>query len=110
MDREDDVQFEWDERKRKENIDKHSVDFLDAAAIFLGDRATVRDTRDDYGEERFQTIGVIDGDCYVVVYTHREGRVRLISARRGGRRDRRRYQDGVAGRNSGDAEEGRDLP
>ena len=95
------LDFDWDENKRRDNIEKHGVDLLFAAAIFDGDTVTQRDMRNEYGEERFQTIGYVDGECYVVVYAERDGIVRLISARRGGRRDRRRYQKGNAGRDSG---------
>ena len=88
--------FEWDDDKRQGNLAKHDVDIVKAARIFEGSIATQKDDRSDYGEARYQSIGYIGEDCLVVVWTERDGVVRLISARRGGRRDRRRHAQGVA--------------
>ena len=41
-----------------------------------------QDTRQDYGEDRFRLVGMIDGRAYVVVYTVRGSAVRIISARK----------------------------
>jgi uncharacterized DUF497 family protein len=98
------MDFEWDEEKRQANIEKHGVDPLLAALIFQGYTVWAQDTRQDYGELRFKSIGMVDGVCYVVVHTQRDGLTRLISAWEGGRRDRRKYQAGYAQRNSGDEE------
>jgi uncharacterized DUF497 family protein len=38
--------------------------------------------RDDYGEDRFRRIGTVEGTLVFVSYTERDGRVRIISARR----------------------------
>ena len=100
------VKFEWDEQKRYECFVKHRVDMLFAASIFDGETAIWQDLRFDYDETRFCAVGMIEGDCYVVVYTWRGENMRLISARKGGRRDRRRYQDRHTGGNNRDAGEG----
>jgi len=39
--------FEWDETKRKLDIDKHGVDFLDAVLIFQDDHIARKDDRQD---------------------------------------------------------------
>lgn len=44
-------QYEWDEAKRLSNIDKHTIDFADAVAIFDGDCITILDDRFEYDEE-----------------------------------------------------------
>lgn len=100
------MDFDWDEDKRRTNIDKHGVDFLDAALIFEGPFLARVDGRTDYGEVRMTAFGSTDGTPYVVVFTIRGTAVRLISARKGGRRDRRKYQAGFAGRNPADEGEG----
>jgi uncharacterized DUF497 family protein len=58
-------------------------------------RRVEADERFDYGEPRFRVIGRIDGDAFVVVYTPKLGRIRLISARRANRREVRRYDSGT---------------
>jgi len=90
------MEFDWDEDKRRTNIDKHGVDFLYAARIFRGFALTMVDGRDDYGEVRLVSIGRVGDEYFVVVHTQRGGVNRLISARKGGRRDRRKYQAGFA--------------
>lgn len=96
------MDFEWDENKRRSNIEKHRVDLLDAVLIFEDLVVTGPDNRADYGEPRFKSIGMVDGICYVLIHSERDGRTRLISAWRGGRRDRRKYQESYSLGNSGD--------
>jgi hypothetical protein len=91
------MEFQPNESKNRRNIAKHGVDFNYASLIFLGSVLEVKDDRNDYGEERFIAIGYIGTGCYVVAFTRRDGAIRLISARRGGRRDRQRYQAYLAG-------------
>ncbi len=84
--------FEWDERKRRANLAKHGVDFAAATKVFedpiLLER---RDRRRDHGEPRFQAIGVSGNVVLLVAYTLRNGKIRIISARRATRRERKRY-------------------
>lgn len=90
------MDFEWDEEKRRANFAKHGIDLLDAAFLFEGEVLRQRDDRQDYGEERYIAIGMVGEECLVAVYTVRESRIRLISVRRGGRRDRKKYQASIA--------------
>ncbi|NMA97643.1 MAG: BrnT family toxin [Phyllobacteriaceae bacterium] len=96
------MDYGWDEAKRLSNIEKHAVDILDAVLIFEQWVLTEPDNRFDYGEQRWRSTGMVDGRCYVLIHSERAGRVRLISAWLGGRRDRRKYQEGYARRNPGD--------
>ncbi|MCU0881503.1 MAG: BrnT family toxin [Hyphomonadaceae bacterium] len=96
-------EYEWDEGKYFENLKKHGVDFVDAILIFEGETLAMTDSRRDYGEERYKSIGLVDADCFVVIHTEREGAIRLISAWKGGRSDRNRYDAYVAGRSKGTA-------
>ena len=88
------VRVEWDEGKAEANLRKHGVDFVDAARVLLDELAiTVRDTA--VVEPRIVTIGMdVRQRILVVVSTWRGTRVRLISARRATRRERRLYQEG----------------
>lgn len=95
------MRFEYDEEKRESNFTKHGVDLLLGALIFEGDTFEYMDVRRDYGEDRIIAIGMVDGQLYTVVYTLREDVIRLISARKGGRRDRRKYEDAIARRDQG---------
>lgn len=96
------MEYEWDEAKRRSNIEKHQVDILEALLIFENWVLTEPDKRLDYGEARFKSTGMVDGNCYVLIHAERHGRVRLISAWQGGRRDKTRYQESYARRNPPD--------
>ncbi len=86
------VDYEWDRRKAAANLRKHAVDFADAVGVFSDPLALT--VPDDYpDEERFVTIGTDTlGQLLVVVYTWRDQRIRLISARRATRQEMRRYE------------------
>jgi len=85
--------FEWDDEKRLANLRKHGLEFADAATAFDDDQAiTVRD-EDSEGEERFVTLANDAlGRLLVIVFTWREERIRLISARKATRRERKHYE------------------
>ena len=89
------MQFEWDENKRQANIEKHGIDFADAIKIFDGLAHTTQDTREDWGEERFVTVGLLDGVEIAVINTPRDKRIRIISARRARKTERERYYEEV---------------
>ena len=92
------MEFEWDEEKRQQTLKERGIDILYAALIFEGKTLTRIDDRRDYGEERLISLGVVDGEAFIVVHTEREGVIRLITAWKGGRRDRDYYQKSIAGR------------
>ncbi len=88
------MRFEWDTQKNRDNIAKHGIRFEDAARIFEGPIVSLVDERDDYGEAREISIGMIDAIAVVtVVHTDRNGRVRIISARSATRVERYRYEE-----------------
>ena len=88
------MDYQWDDNKAKANLKKHKVDFADAVTIFSDDLAiTIED--DDPDEERFVTIGIDAlGRILVVVYTWRGESIRLISARKATKGERREYKEG----------------
>jgi len=88
------MEFEWDERKARQNAAKHGVPFEYAARVFLDPaRCDAADTRRDYGEQRRIALGEIEGRLFAVAYTLRGKVVRLISARKASQRERRRYHE-----------------
>ena len=89
------MQFEWDENKRKSNIEKHGIDFVDAVKIFDGFIIRRKDTRADYGEDRYVTTGLLDNVEITVIYTPRNDKRRIISARRARVSERKEYYEEV---------------
>jgi uncharacterized protein len=85
------INFEWDENKRRENIRKHGIDFVDLPPLFDGVIITIEDRRHDYGETRYITLGLLKHHVIVVVHTDREGNIRIISARKATKNESKRY-------------------
>lgn len=86
------LEFEWDDAKATENYARHGVSFDLAQKVFTDPLAVERmDDRHEYGEERIIIIGLADGQLLFVVYTEREERLRLISARRATRHEQDDY-------------------
>lgn len=88
------MQFEWDEQKAKANRQKHRVSFELAQEIFLNEQVlSFEDNRFNYGEVREVALGAVEGVVLYVVFTVREERIRIISARRAARKEAERYYD-----------------
>ena len=91
------LSFEWDEKKAKTNATKHGVRFEEAATVF-GDplSLTIPDPAHSQAEERFIVLGESHaGKLLVVVHTARGDNLRIISARRASRRERKNYEEGI---------------
>jgi hypothetical protein len=76
------MRFTWDEGKRKSNIKKHGIDFVDAVQVFAGPTFTCEDTRFDYGEQRWITIGLNDLTVVVIAHTETPDEIHVISIRK----------------------------
>jgi len=88
------IAFQWDAKKAAANLAKHRVDFADAVEVLFDPEAiTVLDQDDDHGEERFVSLGT-DGMTRILVlfYSWRGEAIRIISARKATRRERRQYK------------------
>jgi uncharacterized DUF497 family protein len=83
--------FAWDETKRRANLKKHGIDFVDAEKIFRGATFTAEDTREDYGEQRFLTLGLLGDQVVSVTHTERGNDIRIISIRKATKHEARYY-------------------
>ncbi|MGE0313418.1 MAG: BrnT family toxin [Lautropia sp.] len=89
------LSFEWDPTKAAHNLRKHGVSFEEAVSVFSDERARLIDDPDHSSdEERFILLGLsLSLRVLVVVHCYREsgGMIRLISARRATRVEKRFY-------------------
>ncbi len=85
------MKFEWDESKQTSNLRKHGINFSDVPIVFDGSIVTVEDARFDYGEERFVTFGLLQGQVVAIVHTESEDYIRIISARKATKYERENY-------------------
>ena len=89
------LNFQWDENKARTNLAKHGVGFAEAATVF-GDplSLTIPDPAHSQNEDRFVILGTShNGKSLVVVPTERGDSIRLISARRASRQERKNFEE-----------------
>jgi len=87
------MNFEWDENKNEVNIAKHGLDFADAAQVFNLPLRISLDEREDYGENRWIGLGMLNDRVVVVVYTEPDDQtIRIISLRKALPYERKRYE------------------
>ncbi len=89
------MKFEWDEAKRRNNYEKHGLDFRDAEEVFQGAVVTVADSRKEYGEERYISLGMLADVVVVVVHTARSEKTRIISMRKAKLKERQAYEEKI---------------
>lgn len=87
------MSFEWDETKNQANQQKHGLDFRDAKEVFEGPVVTIEDTRFDYKETRYITLGLLQGVVVVIAHCERETGTRIISMRKATTREGRFYEE-----------------
>ena len=74
-------------------MNKHGIDFADAITVF-DDLTAITIDDPDYDEERFVTIGMdAFGRILVVVYAWRGDIIRIISARKATKHERKQYEE-----------------
>jgi uncharacterized protein len=86
------MKYEWGESKNRKNLAKHGLSFEDAEQVFSGPCVTFVDDRFDYGEKRLITLGLLAGRLVVIAHSPRDEGTRIISMRKGNRREQKIYQ------------------
>ena len=81
------MQIEFDTDKREKTLMERGLDFARAAEVFAGVTVTIEETRQEYDEARFITVGLLDGRTVVLVWTPRGEARRIISMRKANERE-----------------------
>ena len=89
------MRFSWSDAKRRSNLLNHGLDSVDAPRVFDGVTYTFEDDRLDYGEERFVTLGLLDGIVVSIVHTESPRTIRLISFRKATKREQAIFFDSI---------------
>ena len=86
--------FEWDERKRLANLDKHGLDFVEVEEMFQGPMLAALDNRYNYVEERWLGPGMSQERVLVVAFTKRhDGQtIRVISLRKALKHEQKAFE------------------
>lgn len=84
--------YSYDLKKKASNLKKHRLNFDDAGKVIeSGQTVTFEDRRFDYGEERFVTLGVLDGTVVVIVTAETDTEIRIISMRKAEKNEQKIY-------------------
>lgn len=89
------LEFEWDENKNKINIEKHGLSFTLAARVFFDEDAIKKlDKKHPTKQEsRYKIVGEVGNKLISVVYTKRNKKIRIITARIADDDERSAYYD-----------------
>jgi uncharacterized DUF497 family protein len=90
------VRFDWDEKKRGSNLNKHGFDFADAREVFSGLTVTLEDDRFEYTERRFITLGMLKEIVVIIAHQETDEEIRVISMRKANRNEQKRYFQSLA--------------
>lgn len=71
--------FIWNEGKNQRNLAKHGISFADSLEIFDDPKAFTKAARTDEGEYRYMTIGLIKGKAWAILWTMRDGDIRILA-------------------------------
>ena len=91
------MEISYDPAKRHWTLDQRGLDFDDAAEVFAGPVADVLDDRQDYGEVRTVTYGLLRRRLVALVWTPRSKRRHIISMRKCNERERAKFERKLAG-------------
>lgn len=87
------MEITFDPAKRDATKETRGLDFADVVLVFDGATLTVEDTRQNYGERRFQTVGFLADRMVMVIWTPRGNARHIISMRKCNDREQARYQE-----------------
>ena len=87
--------FEWNLEKNEANQKKHGISFEEAIALF--NEPYLKISSDRSGETRWMALGKAQGRVIAVIYTERQGRIRIISARAARTSERESYYEIIGG-------------
>ena len=90
-----DIRFEWDDNKNRENMRKHGVPFKEAQTVFLDENA-IRffDPDHSQNEDRFIMLGMSFKLRVLVVchcYRKNDTVIRIVSARKADKHEAKNY-------------------
>ncbi|HQU35920.1 MAG: BrnT family toxin [Anaerolineae bacterium] len=87
------MKYIWDRQKNETNVKKHELDFADAYKVFESPMLVDLDKREEYGEDRWIGVGLMENRVVVVVFTEPdEDTIRIISFRKATLSEREYYE------------------
>jgi uncharacterized DUF497 family protein len=90
------IKIFWSEKKNRQNIRKHKVDFEEAKTIFDDPlQISTNDPDHSFDERRYITLGIsIQNHLLIIAHTFGDDKIRIITARKPTRSERKNYEEG----------------
>ena len=85
------MKIEFDPEKRAQTLIHRGLDMAEAGFVFDASTITFEDRRNDYGEVRYITIGMLEKRMVYIAWTPRDGAHRIISMRKANDREQEKY-------------------
>jgi uncharacterized DUF497 family protein len=85
------MRFVWHEPKRKATLRERGLDFAASRQVFAGPTLTFVDDREEYGEVRWVTLGLLGDKVVVIVHTETDDEIRIISLREANQHEQHLY-------------------
>jgi uncharacterized DUF497 family protein len=91
------LQFEWDPKKAAANLAKHEVSFEEAITVFADPLARIFNDDEHSGDEQREIVigHSAQGNLILVSFAGNGDRVRILSARKATRTERKDYEENV---------------
>ncbi|MBM2815322.1 MAG: hypothetical protein HW421_2084 [Ignavibacteria bacterium] len=89
------LEFDWSDEKAFNNLQKHEVSFEEAMTVWDDEFAAfLHDPSHSNSEDRYMLIGYSSkNNLLFVSFTERKDKVRLISARKATKSERKRHEE-----------------
>lgn len=85
------MELEWDEIKRRRNVEKHGLDFADVSRLDWDNATVLEDTRFEYPEPRYWAFATLGKRLHMVTFCVRGRKVRVISFRKASEKEEKNY-------------------
>lgn len=88
------MRYSYDPEKKASNLKKHGLDFDDARSVIeSGEAITFEDRRFDYGEVRYLTLGLLDGEVVIIATAETDKTIRIISMRKAAKNEQKIFYE-----------------
>lgn len=90
--------FEWDKHNTEKIFKKHNISVQEAEGIFADPDFLMSRARYSGNEERYAIMGMSGKKRLIAIFTIRNGKIRIISARPQSRKERKVYEENYKGK------------
>ena len=87
------MRYSYDQDKRSKVLKERGLDLADASKVFEGFYLSRADEKHSAVEKLVNTLGMLDGELVLVIWTPRDGECRIITMWKANEKERRKYHE-----------------